>query len=164
MSLWALPLYAVILHKSYQMLQLLISLKGYTSSPRLGHQIANVMPSKSADVVPRTCCSSSILQPIIYIYICIVWFLKMYMYIIHMYIFGYQAWKSPQQTTKYAPDNRAGKGNLKQTQFIEFLLHLYPLLIWIKVSNSTLLQNSLKTLQWTENANMWRWLFSKELK
>lgn len=85
MSLWALPLYAVILHKAYQMLQLLISLKGYTSSPRLGHQIANVMPSKSGDVVPRTCYSSSILQHIIYIYMYILIFTNVYVYYTYEY-------------------------------------------------------------------------------
>lgn len=31
--------------------------------------------------------------------------------------------------TKCASDNRGGKGNLNQTQFTEFLIHLYTLLI-----------------------------------
>lgn len=42
-------------------------------------------------------------------------------------------------TTKYALENKGGKGTLKLAQFLEFLLLLYRWLIEIKMSNSALL-------------------------
>lgn len=82
----------------------------------------------------------SVLWPIIYFYF----------YICVSYMFIFLATRHEQAhnslITKCASHNRGGKRNLNQTQFTEFFLHLYPLLIWIKVSNSTLLKIHLRAL------------------